>query len=376
MKGSGSATRHTNGHTVVIHLPDPRLLLLVARLAIVAAIVFSIPWLRRIPPRVVMVRSHRWSDDPFFLPMLIKDLKREGLFSSGGQRAIFLGNAKSRLPLLKRNGIDPVSSDEESMVGDQSVDFALASEGFEDASVRFVDRVLKIGGVVVTRLNTEGSNLFQVPGNYKLVYVRRFGSTMVALRKVAVAKSQNGKNGNEIGTGIASMKRLLAMPLEKKDVLHLVEDVLLEPPREIGETRKIKFLPDLTGDVLTHYPRRVFIDAGLRLQANGEKWFEENYPKKGSKFEMVKLNAAGNRKSGEKAYRVSGWLERNVEEEEFVVMKAEAKIVEEMVNGKENAIQLIDELFLGCDATKAYWECLELYGKVKDEGVVVHQWWG
>ncbi|KAJ4801612.1 hypothetical protein LUZ62_052858 [Rhynchospora pubera] len=158
--------------------------------------------------------------------------------------------------------------------------------------------------------------------------------------------------------GLASMKCLLAMPLEKKDVLHLVEDVLLEPPREIGETRKIEFLPDLTGDVLTHYPRKVFIDAGLRLRANGEKWFEENYPKKGSKFEMVKLNSAGNRKSGEKAYRVSGWLERNVEEEEFVVMKAEAKIVEEMVNGKENAIQLIDELFLECDATKAYWECL------------------
>ncbi|KAJ4816803.1 hypothetical protein LUZ62_029369 [Rhynchospora pubera] len=293
--------------------------------------------------------------------------KREGLFSSSGRRAIFLGNAKSRLPFLNGNGIDPVSSDEESMVGDQSVDFALASEGFEDASVRFVDRVLKIGGVVATRLNTEGSNLFQVPGNYKFVYVRRFGSTIVALRKVAVAKSQNGKNGNEIGTRIASMKRLLAMPLEKKDVLHLVEDVLLEPPREIGETRKIEFLPDLTGDVLTHYPRKVFIDAGLRLRANGEKWFEDNYPKKESKFEMVKLNAAGNRKSGEKAYRVSGWLERNVEEEEFV---------EEMVNEKENAIQLIDELFLECDATKAYWECLELYGRVKDEGVVVHQWWG
>ncbi|KAJ3704955.1 hypothetical protein LUZ61_008660 [Rhynchospora tenuis] len=308
--------------------------------------------------------------------MLIKDLKKEGLFSSDGQRAIFLGNAKSRLPFLKRNGIDPVSSDQESTVGDQSVDFAFALEGFEDASVRLVDRVLKIGGLVVTQLNTEGSNLFQLPSNYKLVYVRRFGSTILALRKVSSAKSQNGKIGNEIGTGIASMKRLLPMPLEKKDVLHLVEDVLLEPPREIGETRKIKFLPDLTGDVLTQYPRRVFIDAGLRLQANGETWFEENYPKKGSIFELVKLNAGGNRKTGAKAYRVSGWLERNVGEEEFVVMKAEAGIVEEMVNGKEKAIQLIDELFLECDATKAYWECLALYGKVKDEGVFVHQWWG
>lgn len=364
-------------HTIVIDLPDPRLILLIARMAMVAAVVCSIPLLRRIPPRVNIVQPYHLSDDPFYLPMLIRYLKREGLFSSSNKRAIFLGNANSRLPFLKKNGIDHVPSDLESTVGDQSVDFVLASEGFEDSSVRIVDRVLKIGGVAVTRFNSESSGSLRLPNNYKVVYVRRLGPTIVALKKVAVANSQNVINGNEIETGTDKRRRILAMPLEKKDVLHQVEDVLLEPPREIGETRKIKFLPELTGDPLTQYPRRVFIDAGLQSIANSEKWFEENYPKKGSRFEMVKLNAVGNRKTGTKACQVSGWLERNVKEEEFVVMKADAGIIEEMVNAKEKkSIQVIDELFLECNTTRAYWECLAIYGKVKDEGIVVHQWWG
>jgi hypothetical protein len=376
MKGSGSPTRQTDGHTVVIHLPDPRLLLLIARLAIVAAVLCFIPCLRRVPPRVTMVRPYHWSDELFYLPMLIRDLKKEGIFSSDIQKAIFLGNPNSRLPFLKKNGIDHVPSDQESSVGDKSVDFAFAIEGFEDASVRLVDRVLKIGGVAVTRLNAESSNPFHLPDNYMLVYVRRFGSTIVALKKVAQANSQNRISGSETGTGTRNMRRLLATPLEKKNVLHQVEDVLFEPPREIGETQKIKFLPELTGDSLTQYPRRVFISAESHSIANNEKWFEENYPRKGSRFELIKLNAAGNRKTGSKVYRVSDWLEKNVVEEEFVVMKADAGIFEEMVNAKEKAIQLIDELFLECDTTSAYWECLALYGKIKDQGVVVHQWWG
>ncbi|KAE8716314.1 hypothetical protein F3Y22_tig00110125pilonHSYRG00051 [Hibiscus syriacus] len=78
---------------------------------------------------------------------------------------------------------------------------------------------------------------------------------------------------------------------------------------------------------------------------------------------------------------MSDWLMKNVKEEEYVVMKAEAEVVEDMVKSK--AIRLVDELFLECNpkgiggrknmSKRAYWECLALYGKLRDEAVVVHQ---
>ena len=70
-------------------------------------------------------------------------------------------------------------------------------------------------------------------------------------------------------------------------------------------------------------------------------------------------------------------------EEGYVVMKSETEVVEEMMRSK--AIMLVDELFLECKPQqgnrkrkngRAYWECLALYGKLRDEGVAVHQWWG
>ncbi|PON63473.1 hypothetical protein PanWU01x14_131370, partial [Parasponia andersonii] len=90
-----------------------------------------------------------------------------------------------------------------------------------------------------------------------------------------------------------------------------------------------------------------------------------------------------------RGYGISEWLEENVREEEYVVMKAEADAVEEIMVKSSKAIQLVDELFLDCKPNKnqldrktpnmghrrwAYWECLALYGRLRDEGVEVHQW--
>lgn len=81
---------------------------------------------------------------------------------------------------------------------------------------------------------------------------------------------------------------------------------------------------------------------------------------------------------------MSDWLRKNVKEPDYVVMKAEAEVVEDMIKSK--AINFVDELFLECKpeghggrknmSKRAYWECLALYGKLRDEGVAVHQWWG
>lgn len=43
---------------------------------------------------------------------------------------------------------------------------------------------------------------------------------------------------------------------------------------------------------------------------------------------------------------MSDWVRKNVKEEEYMITKAEAEIVEEMV--KSETIRLVDELFVEC----------------------------
>ncbi|KAJ3676948.1 hypothetical protein LUZ60_002672 [Juncus effusus] len=324
----------------------------------------------------VINHAYCWSDDAFYLPILMGDLKTEGIFMSDGEtRSACLGNACcGRLPFFEKNGISYVPLDEELTVPDESVDFVLATEGLEAGSFLFLDRVVKIGGIVVTRLCSDGSSPFHLPGNYNIVYVRQFGlSTIVAIKKIAQSGFQIRIHGN------GQRRRLLGIEFEKKDVLGQLEGVLLEPLTEKDRILKINFLPILTRDPLTQYLRRVFIDVGSEhTRASSEKWFEENYPKMNLKFEFVKLDGfSGNRKRGKRVNRLAGWLEKHGEEREFVVVKAEAAFIEEIMRGGDyyKVIKLIDELFLTCDPKSAYWECLALYGKLKDEGVFVHQWW-
>ncbi|GJU51144.1 hypothetical protein Tco_1220699 [Tanacetum coccineum] len=68
------------------------------------------------------------------------------------------------------------------------------------------------------------------------------------------------------------------------------------------------------------------------------------------------------------------WLKGNVNKGEYVVMKAEADVVEELINN--NAIELVDELFMECkhqgkkckECKRPYWKCLALCGQLRDVG--------
>ncbi|KAF7829998.1 uncharacterized protein G2W53_012331 [Senna tora] len=144
------------------------------------------------------------------------------------------------------------------------------------------------------------------------------------------------------------------------------------------------------GDSLESYPRRIFIDVGP--PEKDTDWFSRNYPTRNKDFEMYKIDTVTEESSSSSSSSrmevpqigvLSDWVRKNVKEEEYVVMKAEAEIVEEMMRSK--AISLVDELFLECKpqlkkgkskSGRAYWECLALYGRLRDEGVAVHQWWG
>ncbi|MQM18619.1 hypothetical protein Taro_051616 [Colocasia esculenta] len=338
------------------------------------------------------------TDDAFLLPMLFRDLKRQGLLPPGA-RATFLGrDAGARLShVLRQNGIELVAGCESGgecrgVIPDRTLDFVFSD--VRSLDVEFIDRAVKIGGVVAVRLSSDGAGNYRMASNYKIVYIRKFGSTVVAMRKFV----------DPTQSAVTSVGRRLLAVLDgtRKEALKGLEDVLLEPPAgRMARGRylkRTKYLPDLTGDTLNDNPRRVFVDVSTGSQrkpsagagtgpgcevGGAARWFARNYPTRNRNFEVIRVEVMteGAAAGGRAEEDMSGWLRRNAREEEYVVMKAEAGVVEGIV--RSSAVGLVDELFLECRhggraagrRRRAYWECLSLYGELRDAGVAVHQWW-
>lgn len=199
----------------------------------------------------------------------------------------------------------------------------------------------------------------------------------------------------------------------------------------------IQYLPNILGypNKPVNY---VYIDVGANTYKSSiGAWFQPHYPKQSHKFDIFAIEADGligadylhhpevkflpyaawirnesltlslNSVDGgqiqpktvsslslPKLSKVRGldfadWLMKTVTEEDYVVMKmdvggAEFQLLPKMLN--TGSICLIDELFLEChyesphkkytEKRRAYWECLSLYGMLREEGVAAHQWWG
>lgn len=321
------------------------------------------------------------------LPLLFQDLADEGLLKRGDKGLIVsarVGDFAGNLEFLSQNDIDYVVEsdlDGQSSVPNEMFDFVFASS-FGD-NTGFIDRVVKVDGIVVLQLSNNPSDEFQKHPNYKIVYLRRFDSTFVAMKKIDLAVDGY--------LNFPIKRRLFGFTTEAKSrALASLEDVFLEPPRKkMAKLRKIKFLPDLLGDSLESYRRRIFI---TDEKNEALKWFDENYPTRSKDFEIYNLEIEMydlgrlSKMEAPPVIDVSDWLVKNVKEEDYVVMKAEAQVVEEMM--KRTTVNLVDELFLECKnqweddvslrentSKRAYWQCLALYGRLRDEGIAVHQWW-
>lgn len=395
MKGEtmGLNSHHSHNTLLIIKLPSPQALRVMSRSLFLAMLIIALPcigsFLRGISNSVndpEAIGSHSIGSD--LLPLIFRDLSEEGLLKKG-DRALILssggGNFMDYSQFLNENEIDlAVESDvaTKSSIPDETFDFVLSLRSNAD---KVVDRVLKIGGLLVMHVSNDPSNPFRQHSNYKIVYLRRFDSTVVAMRKAGLM--------DEFVKFPRKIQQCGGMVEAKKLALKSLEDVLLEPPTRRALARQIKFLPDLLGDSLETYRQRIFItdDNGGVVQ-----WFYENYPTRNQYFEVYNLEIGvyneekGNElsslsRSMKKMIGVSDWLRKNVRKEDFVVMKAEVQVVEEMVRDK--TICFVDELFLECkyqwqgdgkenEGKRAYWECLALYGRLRDEGVAVHQWWG
>ena len=233
----GAAETHEHKDQMLILLPDPRVLRvvarsvlrLIARSVLLAAAILSFPCLRTMlpvgggpttlaaPPAAAADETDpKWVDNPFTLRMLVADLKREGLLSLELHN-IFLGDPGSRAPFLKKNNMDLMSPGyKKLMVEDNSVDFVLAADGLRDSSFGFVDRVLKVGGIVTVRLGSDPSRSFHLPSNYRVAYIRRFGSTIVAIKKISQGNVGEFKGGGLRGRRLSSATRF-------KKTVHLRE---------------------------------------------------------------------------------------------------------------------------------------------------------
>ncbi|XP_057973483.1 uncharacterized protein LOC131161621 [Malania oleifera] len=396
----GAMGLNSDAHLLIIRLPDSRVLRVIARSVLLALVILSFPWFGSIigeflnPHQVVSATDV--SPDSINLdqlPILFHDLTKERLLKLG-DRVLFVSNGKNEdeiynSQVLSGNEMDLISdsdSERQSSIPDGVFDFAFAN-GFHAAG-EFIDRTLKVGGIAAVLLTGDDSLdvRFNAPANYKIIYLRRFKSTVVAMRKTHSADPTGSTRQRRRLLGFASE--------DKKAALKKLEDVLLEPPRAAsGKSsrymKRTRYLPDLMGDSLESYSRRVFIDVGGGSGGDAEAWFASNYPTRNREFELYKIETvaeelAAAEGKGVGAIGMSEWLRRNVRVEEYVVMKAEAEVVEEMV--KSGAIGLVDEMFMECKpqglgrkghrSRRAYWECLSLYGRLRDEGVAVHQWWG
>ncbi|OIT03786.1 PREDICTED: uncharacterized protein LOC109225807 [Nicotiana attenuata] len=337
-----------------------------------------------------------------FLPLIFHDLANEGLLKMG-DRSLLITNGNEDQAIYNSQVTSDYKMDYLISFSDltrkkscpiileESFDFALIPCPFSK-SLNFIDPALKVGGIVVVQLiNDNPMTTFLQPSNYKVVYVRKFDSTIIAMKKTTTTYAST-KTSTTPAPTTHHRKLFNFAPNAKEAALNKLEDVLLEPPRAAsGKSsrylKRTRYLSELMDIPLESYPRRVFIDVGLqeKSEASGDSsWFSKHYPTRNTKFEIFKIETV-NKESSVQLIGMSDWLNKNVKENEYVVMKAEAEVVEEMVRNK--AIRLVDELFLECKhqgikkgdkkkSRRAYWECLSLYGMLRDEGVAVHQWWG
>lgn len=373
---------------LVIKLPDSWVLRILSRSLFLALVLMALPKLGYVM-RTSTSNSLITTANGFkILPVLLRDLVDEGLIKKGQKGLVLgagIGEIDKDFEFLRNRGIDLVA-DGDTIAASQVFDFVFVRSL---SGIELIDRSLKEGSIVILQFGNDPSNELQFLGNYKIVYLRRFEYTVVAMKKVGVSP-----NGSAPSTRPVSYDDDTASEEEKKAALKGLEDAFLEPPtramlrkRPRFTSRKIKFLPDLLKDSLEEYPRRIFISD----DTSALDWFYKNYPMRDQEFEVYDMEIVGNNHKNDNGgimpqeTGVSAWLTKNVRQKDYVVMKAEAEAVEEML--KDKTICLVDELFLECKnqwqhgknkmngSKRAYWQCLALYGKVRDEGIAVHQWW-
>ncbi|TVU28604.1 hypothetical protein EJB05_20127, partial [Eragrostis curvula] len=208
------------GDTVVIRLPDPRAIRVVARSLLLAVALLSLPWLRAAEaPARQRARRHAAVVDACgaaaaHAELLLRDLRREGLLLPGA-RAVVLGaggdcDGPSPNHDDQDDAVRPISLRRMLMVGDSSVDFLLDLGYFDDDRDRFgfADRVLKSGGILVAPIGL--LSVLSLPQNYRVIYIHQFAETFVGIKKVVVHAGDNAETKMDLPSPAALKEELIS----------------------------------------------------------------------------------------------------------------------------------------------------------------------
>lgn len=196
---------------VVIRLPDPRALRVLARSVLFAVALLSLPWLRTAedPARSRSVDACGAAAAQGRL--LLRDLRREGLLAPGARTVVLDADGDCDAASPKQDQEDtvlllrPVSLRRMLMIGASSVDFLLDFGYFNKDGDRlaFADRVLKHGGILAAPIDS--LSVFSLPQNYRVIYIRRFAGGFVGVKKIA---DENSDSSNRMEpTSPASLKK-------------------------------------------------------------------------------------------------------------------------------------------------------------------------
>jgi hypothetical protein len=179
------------GDSVVIRLPGPRAIRVVARSVLLAVALLCLPWQRaaEAPARCRAVDACTAAAAQ--AELLLRDLRREGLLFPGAHTVVLGagGDCDAAAPKHDQDSpIQPMSLRRMMMIGHSSVDFLLDFGYFDEDgdSFGFADRVLKNGGILVGPIGS--LSVLSLPQNYRVIYIRQFAETFVGIKKIVHAR--------------------------------------------------------------------------------------------------------------------------------------------------------------------------------------------
>ncbi|KAF5448445.1 hypothetical protein F2P56_028980 [Juglans regia] len=212
---------------MVIQLPDSRVLRNLSRSVFLALVILTLPYVVSIIRERSEANSGSDATNSNLFTSVFRDLASEGLLRKSDKALIVCPGIAGMIHNLQQhfhNGVIDVVMDSDlkgqNSISEETFDFVFTS-GIVDT--KFVDRVVKTGGIVAVPLSSNPKTGFRKQSNYRIVYLRRYDSTIMALRKVGPSNEQ---------VESSTRRRLCQMASEaKKAKLESLEDVLLEPPR-------------------------------------------------------------------------------------------------------------------------------------------------